>query len=58
MIVEELKNKIDALSYKLNKMLSYGIIRDEYGEILKVSQELDLLISKYTKITISQTSAD
>jgi hypothetical protein len=57
-MVEDLKKKIDKLSINLNNMLIYGIKKDEYTEVLKVSQELDILISRYTKLTLSQSNAD
>ncbi|MBY8992863.1 MAG: aspartyl-phosphate phosphatase Spo0E family protein [Candidatus Lokiarchaeota archaeon] len=40
-----MKNKIDNLKNKLNIVLEYG----EYSEILKISQELDILIVKYMR---------
>ena len=52
MIIEELKSKIDVLSFKLNNMLDLGIKKVDYNEVLKVSQELDILICKYTKLTM------
>lgn len=41
--INNLRNKIDNLRNKLNVIVEYG----EYSEILKTSQELDVLIAQY-----------
>lgn len=50
-LLNDLKINIDKLSGVLNTMLSEGIESENYSEVLRVSQELDKLISLYTKLT-------
>lgn len=50
-LLNDLKINIDKLSGVLNGMLSEGIESENYSEVLRVSQELDKLISLYTKLT-------
>lgn len=57
MYKDDLKQKIQSLSFELNKQLNEGIKNENYSRVLKLSQELDKLIVIYTKLSLSTNGA-
>jgi hypothetical protein len=49
--MEHIKARIEKLSDQLNSKIGSDSIDNNFKEVLKISQELDKFILKYTKLT-------